>query len=142
MRATLLLVAHAAVCAGLEAKWTPNGEAPAPFSQKARQEMGMDPQAFAGQAGAPIAMKGATTKLNMNMLMVMYLSNNWKLVLALQEFLLKLLKPFIDSMGARREQQEKAAAAASEAAARKARLKRLKAQAKAKASAAVDEDDE
>ena len=38
---------------GLDAKWTPNGEAPAPFSTKARQDMGIDPAAFAGQTQAP-----------------------------------------------------------------------------------------
>ena len=37
---------------GLDAKWTPNGEAPAPYSTNARQQMGMDPQAMAGMAGA------------------------------------------------------------------------------------------
>jgi hypothetical protein len=57
MHLARLLLASCLLGAGaLDAKWTPNGEAPAPFSTKARQEMGIDPTAFAGQAqGQPLA---------------------------------------------------------------------------------------
>ena len=134
-------------------QWTPNGEAPAPYSTKARQQMGMDPQAMAGmmgQAGGaapPAAVPGATMKFNLAALVVMYLTNNWKLVIALQEIVMKLLKPFLDMYNAQQVAKEKAAAAAATAAAREARLRRLSA---AKATeggggggaAAEDEDEE
>merc|ERR1719152_890430 len=85
---------------GLDAKWTPNGEAPAPYSAKARQQMGMDPQAMAqamggaGGAQAPAAAPGATLRFSLASLIVMYLTNNWKLMIALQDFVMKLLQPF------------------------------------------------
>jgi hypothetical protein len=59
LRQGVLVACLLAGCEALEAKWTPNGEAPAPFSTKARQEMGMDPAAFAGQAQAPLVPPGA-----------------------------------------------------------------------------------
>lgn len=49
----LLAVTLVASTSALDAKWTPNGEAPAPFSTNARQQMGMDPAAMAAGAVPP-----------------------------------------------------------------------------------------
>ena len=141
----LVLICAAAVDA-LDAKWTPNGEAPAPYSTNARQQMGMDPSAMAGQAtGAPVVPPGGGVMMRFNMgaLLVLYLSNNWKVVEAIQALILKLLQPILVAMGDRKAQQAKEALAASAAAARKARIARLKAQgSSAKQSAAADDDEE
>lgn len=87
----VLLLAVLTCAAGLEAKWTPNGEAPAPYSTKARQAMGMDPAAMAGMAGAAAApvSPGGTLKFNLGCLLVVYLCNNWKIVLAVQELVVR-----------------------------------------------------
>ena len=61
-------------------------------------------------------------------LLVVYLCNNWKLVVALQEFIMAILAPFIGAAESRKQAAE-AAAKEQAAAARKARLARLKAQA-------------
>jgi hypothetical protein len=133
----------------LDAKWTPNGEAPAPFSTNARQQMGIDPSAFAGQARGPPAVppKGVGLQFNAGALLVMYLTNNWKVVIALQQIILKLLQPFIGAMDQRRDAQEKASKAATAEAARQARLSRLKSKALKKPTGDVrsspgDDDDE
>ena len=145
------LMALLALRGGIDMKWTPNGEAPAPYSTNARQQMGMDPQAMAAMAGggapgqAAPAAPGATLQFNLCALVAMYFANNWKIVQALHEFLLKLLAPLLSAMGARREVQQKAAAAEEAAAARRARLARLKSMkakgASAKAAPADDADD-
>mmetsp|Transcript_44057 Transcript_44057/g.115776 ORF Transcript_44057/g.115776 Transcript_44057/m.115776 type:complete len:143 (-) Transcript_44057:134-562(-) len=110
----------------LDAKWTPNGEAPAPFSTKARQEMGIDPAAFAGQAGSPVTPPGGgSLQLTLGSLLVVYLANNWKIVLALQEFILAMLKPFFSAQDLKREKAEQAEVVAAAAAARTARAARL-----------------
>ena len=72
----LLIAMCVCTCAALDAKWTPNGEAPAPFSTKAREAMGMDPTAFAGQAGNAVVPKGAMLQLTLGALLAMYISNN------------------------------------------------------------------
>ena len=137
---------------GLDAKWTPNGEAPAPYSTNARQQMGMDPQAMAGMAGgqqgAPAQAPGAAFKFSLLALLVMYICNNYKIVEAVQEIVMKLLKPFLDAKAAKEEAAAKQDAADAAAAARKARAARLKAQASGggskskKAPAPADDDDE
>ena len=108
--------------------------------------MGMDPSAFAGQAtGQPLVPpKGVGLRFNTGALLVMYLTNNWKVVIALQQLILKLLAPFIGAMDQRRVAQEKAAKAASLDAARQARISRLKSKAAKKptAAAALADDDE
>lgn len=123
-----LLVFGLMLCTGvtaLDAKWTPNGEAPAPFSTRARQQMGVDPQQFAdgSVAGAP---PGGGFKLTLWMLGVMYVANNWNAVLALQAILLKLLDPLLRSLKAQGESRERARAAAEAERARVARRDRLR----------------
>ena len=125
---------------GLDAKWTANGEAPAPYSTNARQQMGMDPQQMAGMMGgaggapqAPPQAPGALLTFSLLSLLVMYIMNNWKLVEGVQDFVMKVISPFTGAMEAKREAEAKAAAAADKEAARKARVARLKA-AKGKAS--------
>jgi hypothetical protein len=132
---------------GLDAKWTPNGEAPAPYSTNARQQMGMDPEQMAQMAGAgaggaqaPAAAPGATLRFSLLSLAIIYLTNNWKLVDGLWAFIMKLLQPLLSSMDARREAQAKATAAEAAKAARAARLARLSAT-KAKASSAADDEE-
>ncbi|KOO24022.1 hypothetical protein Ctob_001587 [Chrysochromulina tobinii] len=120
-----------ALTTALDAKWTPNGEAPAPFSTKARQQPGMNPAAFAGQGQAPLTPPSGGLQLTLGSLLVVYLANNWKIVLALQAFVLQLLQPFFSAAEVRRKKAEEAEQAAADAAARKARAARL-AKAKAK----------
>jgi hypothetical protein len=114
------------VCAAIDMKWTPNGEGPAPFSTKARQQMGVDPAAMAGQAqaqGAP----GGGLGFSLGMLAVIYLSNNWKIVMALQHLVMQFLAPFLQANGARQEAVRLKAQQAEMERARLARLERLKA---------------
>ena len=130
----LVLACCACYAMALDAKWTPNGEAPAPFSTKARQDMGIDPAAFAGQTqaqGAPLQVPGALLRFNLGALFVVYLANNWKIVLAVQEFIMKLVQPMLDSKAQQKEAQAEALRLESVAAARKARVSRLKQQQKA-----------
>jgi len=125
----VLLFALVTCAAGLEAKWTPNGEAPAPHSTKARQAMGMDPAAMAGMAGAagaPVSPPGGALKFNLGCLLVVYLCNNWKIVLAIQELVLKLLRPTLAARDAKRDAAERQSAIKATATARKARLQRLR----------------
>ena len=106
--------------------------------------MGMDPQAMAGMQGqgaAPAAAPGAALQFNLIALFVMYLANNWKIVIAIQDLVLKLVQPMLSAADARKESQAKAASAVAAAAQRKARLARLKAS-KAKVSASASADDE
>ena len=142
------LISLLALRGGLDAKWTPNGEAPAPYSTNARQQMGMDPQAMAGAMGgaggapqAPPPAPGATLRFSLCSLLVVYLANNWKLVLALQDVILKLLAPFLNAAEARKEVAAKEAARAAAATARAARAARLKAAGGSKKAAASDHDD-
>ena len=114
------------LAAGLDAKWTPNGEAPAPFSTRARQEMGIDPQSFAGQTQATKQVTG-TLGLSVGSLLTVYICNNWKLVIMLKEFIMTLLKPFLNSAAAKREAQARMDRAAAADSARKARLSRIQA---------------
>ena len=107
----------------------------------------MDPQAMAGMMGgqgggkpAPPVAPGATLKFNLFALLVVYIANNWKLVMALQDMVMKLLQPFLDAKSARAAETAKEEAAAAKAAAAKARAARLKAQASS-APAAADDDD-
>ena len=127
--APLRLVAALGLCAlagALDAKWTPNGEAPAPFSTKAREQMGIDPSQFAGGAPAPASGGGSTLKLGMGMLAAIYLANNWNVAVALQGFLLKLLGPLLASMRDSQAQKARAADAALADDVRKARASRLR----------------
>ena len=130
---TLLLLSVATACAGIDMKWTPNGEAPAPFSTNARNAMGMDPAAFAGQAqAAPLTPPGGGLQLSIGALIVVYLANNWKVFLALQEMVLTMMKPFLQAAGDKKAAAERLSLAESQAEARKARAARLSAKAKAK----------
>ena len=104
---------------GLDAKWTANGESPAPYSTNARQQMGMDPQQMAGQMPgmpgqqqAPPQAPGAMLQFNLLALLVIYLANNWKIVLYLQDMVMTILQPFI---GAREARAAEAARAQREA---------------------------
>jgi hypothetical protein len=137
-------------CLALDAKWTPNGEAPAPFSTNARNQMGMDPAAMAGQAGQATAIPpaGSIMKFNVVTLLIVYLCNNWKLVAALQEIVMSLLQPLLGAAESRKQAAAAAAKAEAAAAARRARVSRLKASGgrsavgKSKAAAVVDDDDD
>jgi len=127
----LLAVCCCTFCAAIDMKWTPNGEGPAPFSTKARQQMGMDPGAFAGQEQqAPAAGKSGMLGFSMGMVLSIYFANNWKIVLALQDVLRGLIAPFAGAAAARKA----AATAASERlrlqTEKAARLERLKAKMK------------
>jgi hypothetical protein len=128
---------HVRLRGGLDATWTPNGEGPAPFSTKARQEMGMDPTAMAGGATTGA---GGGLQMGSVMLLVMYLANNWNVALAVQAFIMKLLAPLINSISARQKANQLQAAAAAKKARLAARKARLKAAA-AKDDAEEDGDD-
>lgn len=54
MRSPLLLLCWAGAAAAIKVNWTPNGEAPLPFSQKAREAMGAAGQG-AATAAAPLS---------------------------------------------------------------------------------------
>ena len=125
-------------CSALDVKWTPNGEAPAPYSTNARAKMGMDPAAMAGQAaGAPLTPPGAGLPFTIGALVMVYFANNWKVMIALQEMIMVLLRPFLKAMDARKEAQEQLSQKAAQAAARRARAERL-----TKKQAAGDEEDD
>jgi hypothetical protein len=70
---------------GLDAKWTPNGDAPAPFSARARAEMGMD-EAPGGRR-KPVRADNWSDglKVNLGALVALYLANNWNVALNLQK---------------------------------------------------------
>lgn len=119
----LLALGCVAACGAIDMKWTPNGEGPAPFSTNARQQMGMDPAAMAG--GAPAAPVGGGLQFGVGALFVMYLANNWKVVVALQKVLGSLLAPLLGAAASRRDQAEQLAAAKKAEAARRARVERL-----------------
>ena len=68
--------------------------------------------------------------------MVVYLANNWKIVLALQELVLSALQPFFSAADAKRRQQAEADEQAAAAAARAGRAARL-AKSKSKSRPAV-----
>lgn len=125
----LLVLSFSAATSAIDARWTPNGEGPAPYSTKARQQMGMDPGAFAGQGMAPPRKGGATLGFSLGMLLTMYLANNWKVVEALRKLLFSIIAPLLGAVNERRS----AAAADAERlqleTARLARLERLKAKA-------------
>jgi hypothetical protein len=78
---------------GLDAKWTPNGDAPAPFSARARAEMGMDETP--GGRRKPVQPDNWSDglKVNLGALIVMYLANNWNVALNLQKGTRTLLGP-------------------------------------------------
>ena len=82
MNTALVLACTLCGCVALDMKWTPNGEAPAPFSKKAREQMGIDPSSFAGSA-QPVA-RGSTLRLGVGSLLVLYMTHNWNAILALQ----------------------------------------------------------
>eukprot|EP00325_Prymnesiales_sp_UTEX-LB-985_P026815 CAMPEP_0174722486 /NCGR_PEP_ID=MMETSP1094-20130205/38579_1 /TAXON_ID=156173 /ORGANISM="Chrysochromulina brevifilum, Strain UTEX LB 985" /LENGTH=133 /DNA_ID=CAMNT_0015923355 /DNA_START=67 /DNA_END=468 /DNA_ORIENTATION=+ len=124
---SVLLMMSLAACVAIDMKWSPNGEAPAPFSTNARKAAGIDPAAFAGQTQAPLTPPGSSLQLTLGALIVVYLTNNWKLVLALQEVLLGMLKPFFKSMEDRKVRSESLSLAQSQAEARKARAARARA---------------
>jgi hypothetical protein len=67
-----------------------------------------------------------TPRLALLAQVIVYLANNWKLVLALQEFVLGILKPLLNAQEAKKEQAARSEAAAAQAKARKARAARLK----------------
>lgn len=124
--ASWLLVCIAGSSA-LDVKWTPNGEAPAPFSTKARQQMGMDPAAMAGQASRPaVRPKGVAVRYTLGALAMMYIANNWKMVLVLQDMVMKLLEPFLNARKATQAAATQQETQAQKEAARKARIARLK----------------
>ena len=55
----LLLLCWAGAAAAIKVNWTPNGEAPLPFSQKAREAMGAAGQA-AATAAPPVSNSAAS----------------------------------------------------------------------------------
>ena len=111
--------------AALDMKWTPNGEAPAPFSTKQREAMGMDPSAMAGgQPGQPEEPTGGTLTLGLGALLVVYVTNNWLLVQPLVNVLQGLLGPLLGAAAAPKPAR-KAVSAKDAQKARAARLSRL-----------------
>jgi hypothetical protein len=64
-------------------------------------------------------------------LAVVYLTNNWNVVIALQRIIMKLLEPFLKAAGAAKAAKERASLEAVQAEAREARAKRLAAKRKA-----------
>ena len=126
-RCRLVLVGVACVSVhAIDMKWTPNGEGPAPFSTKARQQMGIDPQSF---AQAP-NIKSVTTRMGLASLAVMYVTNNWCIVLALRDWLTRLFEPIFRAMRAQKEQKERLATAKAAEAARTNRVNRLRSEKK------------
>tara|TARA_B100000795_G_scaffold236455_1_gene196569 strand:- start:31 stop:432 length:402 start_codon:yes stop_codon:yes gene_type:complete len=128
-RSVLLLVC-CALCSSLalDMKWTPNGEGPAPFSKNAREEMGMDPAAMAGQPAA--AQGGGTLGMGLGALLVVYFTNNWNVVLALQGVLQRLLGPLLVMQASKTAARAQTTDVAAAKQARAARLKRLAADSK------------
>ena len=124
---TLCLCGTLCSSLALDMKWTPNGEGPAPFSKKQRESMGMDPAAMAGQ---PAAAQGGTLGLGLGALLVVYLTNNWKIVLAMQDVLRPLLSPLLLMIQSRQAATSKATSAAAARRSRSARLNRLAADVK------------
>merc|ERR1719291_539445 len=89
----------------LDMKWTPNGEAPAPFSTRAREQMGMDPSAFAG--AEPSAAPGSTLRLGVAMLAAIYFANNWNVVIAMQAVFSRLIDPLLALLRKGAEQKQR-----------------------------------
>ena len=124
-----LVVALLLCCAlcsslALDMKWTPNGEGPAPFSKNAREEMGMDPAAMAGEPAAAQG-GGGTLQLGLGALLVVYFTNNWNVVLALQGALQRLMGPMLLASASKGAAKVQATDAAAAKRARAARLSRL-----------------
>ena len=119
----LLLCCALCSSLALDMKWTPNGEGPAPFSKNAREQMGMDPAAMAGEPAA--AQGGGTMKLGLGALLVVYFTNNWNVVIALQGALQRLMGPMLLASASKGAAKAKAADAAAAKRARAARLSRL-----------------
>lgn len=106
---------------------TSNGEMRVPFSTKARRT-GVGPAAAApAQAQAHGAMPGSGVGFSLAMLLVVYFSNNWKVVLTLQRLIMRLLGPCLQSYHARTEAASARVQSAQLNTARKARLERLRA---------------
>merc|ERR1719261_2423555 len=123
-RLVVALLLCCALCSSLalDMKWTPNGEGPAPFSKNAREQMGMDPAAMAGEPAA--AQGGGTMKLRLGALLVVYFTNNWNVVIALQGALQRLMGPMLLASASKGAAKAKAADAAAAKRARAARLSR------------------
>lgn len=114
--------------AALEPKWTPNGDAPAPYSTRARQQMGMDPGAMAGApqaSGKPLVPAKSAAPFAFGALLIIYICNNWKVVEALQALVLQLIEPFLAASRAKQTADAQTAKEGAAVAARKARLARL-----------------
>merc|ERR1712087_934251 len=122
MRSALVL-ATVACGAALDMKWTPNGEAPLPFSTKAREQMGVDPAAF---AGSQQRLSGGTVGLGLSSLAIISLTNNWNIVLMLHELVRQMLQPLFTAIQSKQEQKKRVQSAAAAEQARKARLNRLR----------------
>lgn len=120
----LLLCCALCSSLALDMKWTPNGEGPAPFSKNAREEMGMDPAAMAGEPAAAQG-GGGTLQLGLGALLVVYFTNNWNVVLALQGALQRLMGPMLLASASKGAAKVQATDAAAAKRARAARLSRL-----------------
>ena len=68
---------------------------------------------------------------------MVYFANNWKVMIALQEMIMVLLRPFLKAMDARKVAQERHSQQVAQAAARRARAERL-----TKKRVGDDDDDE
>lgn len=87
----------------------------------------MDPAAMAGQ---PAAAQGGTMGLGLGALLVVYFTNNWKVVLAMREVLLRILGPFLGAAASSQARRAATSASAAAASARQARASRLAAKSK------------
>lgn len=89
--------------------------------------MGIDPAAFAGQNAAHRGASGGSIGFSISMLLVVYLANNWKVVIALQQLLMHLIDPLIQANRARQAAASSRLQLSQMQKARQARLDRLKA---------------
>ena len=89
--------------------------------------MGIDPRAAAAQAQAAAVPQGGMMTFSVGMLLTIYLANNWKMVLALQQLVGSMVEPFLSAAAARKAASVAAGEALQLEEARKARLARLKA---------------
>ena len=122
----VLLLLCCTLCSSLalDMKWTPNGEGPAPFSKNAREQMGMDPAAMAGQPAAARG-GGGTLGMGLGALLVAYITNNWNVVLALQRAMQRLLGSLLLASASKSVARAQTTDAAAAKRARAARLNRL-----------------
>lgn len=158
-----LLLLAAPLATAIKVNWTPNGEAPLPFSQKAREAMGAAGQAAAAAAPplSPVQLALAEVASAGGLVLVLmlvnlgepFVLNDWIQPSTLKKLTSRVRELLASFSGGEREVVEAASSRAprskvvaaskapsgkSEAAVRKARMERMAAASKAKAKAAAE----